>query len=203
LAFFSGGYFAPARAGAGIGAWVLVAVAAIAQRPSARDGGLARWLAVGGLAGLTAWTALSMLWAPIAGDAYAAVQIAMLYLGMLVAALLLLRPAGVQPWVEPALAAGAVIVVGYGVSERLVPGLLHFARSVSAQGRLQQPLTYWNAMGELAALGFVLCAAVAGNGQRACWPASPRHRPPASPRCRAGWGCGSARVPSPSLCWWS
>ena len=169
LAFFSGGYFAPARAAAGIGAWALVAVAAIAQRPSARDGGLAVWLAVGGLAGLTAWTALSMLWAPIAGDAYAAVQIAMLYLGALVAAVLLLRAAGAQPWVEPALAAGAVIVVGYGVSERLVPGLLHFARSVSAQGRLQQPLTYWNAMGELAALGFVLCAAVAGNGQRPAW----------------------------------
>ena len=49
--------------------------------------------------------------------------------------------------VEPALAAGTVVVIGYGLSARLLPGLLHFARSVSAQGRLEQPLTYWNAMG--------------------------------------------------------
>jgi O-antigen ligase len=57
-------------------------------------------------------------------------------------------------------------VIGYGLSERLVPGLLHFASSVSAQGRLEQPLTYWNAMGEVAALGFVLCCALAGDASR-------------------------------------
>ena len=50
--------------------------------------------------------------------------------------------------VEPALAAGALIVIGYGISERLLPGLLRFQRSASAEGRLEQPLTYWNAMGE-------------------------------------------------------
>jgi O-antigen ligase len=71
--------------------------------------------------------------------------------------------------VEPILAAGTVIVVGYGLSERLLPGVLHFTRSISAQGRLQQPLTYWNAMGELAAVGFVLCAGVAGNVDRPAW----------------------------------
>ena len=68
--------------------------------------------------------------------------------------------------VEPVLAAGVVVVIGYGLSERLLPGLLHFSRSVSAQGRLEQPLTYWNAMGELAALGFVLCARISGDANR-------------------------------------
>ena len=67
------------------------------------------------------------------------------------------------------LAAGALIVIGYGLSERLLPGLLHFSRSASAQGRLEQPLTYWNAMGELAALGFVLSARIAGDAGRAIW----------------------------------
>jgi O-antigen ligase len=66
----------------------------------------------------------------------------------------------------PALAAGALIVIGYGISERLLPGLLHFQRSVSAQGRLEQPLTYWNAMGEVAALGITLCVAIAGDASR-------------------------------------
>ena len=71
--------------------------------------------------------------------------------------------------VEPLLAAGVLIVVGYGLSERLLPGLLHFSRSVSAEGRLEQPLTYWNAMGETAALGFVLCARLAGDESRRAW----------------------------------
>ena len=31
-------------------------------------------------------------------------------------------------------------MIGYGISERLLPGVLHFARSVSAEGRLEQPL---------------------------------------------------------------
>jgi hypothetical protein len=68
--------------------------------------------------------------------------------------------------VEPALAAGTLIVIGYGISERLLPGVLHFTRSVSARGRLEQPFTYWNATGELAALGLVLCARLAGNRDR-------------------------------------
>ncbi|HLY49141.1 MAG TPA: O-antigen ligase family protein [Solirubrobacteraceae bacterium] len=79
---------------------------------------------------------------------------------------MLLRGPVAQRAVEPALAGGALIVIAYGVSERLLPGILHFARSVSAQGRLEQPLTYWNAMGELAALGFVLSARVAGDVAR-------------------------------------
>jgi hypothetical protein len=183
LAFCSGGYFAPARAGAGIGAWALVAVTALVRRPPAATGSPPRTgpsgalsvrhaapgLVIGGLGGLAAWTMLSMLWAPVAGGAYGAAQLVVLYLGALIAATLLLGAPAVRRWVEPALGAGAVIVIGYGVSERLLPGVLHFARSVSAQGRLQQPLTYWNAMGELAALGFVLCAGVAGNPGRPAW----------------------------------
>lgn len=168
LSFFSGGYFDEARACAGLGAWLLVVVGLVASGrglPRDRD---AR-LALGGLALLAAWTLLSMLWAPIVGDAYHAGQIVVLYLGALLAAVLLLGDAGVRRWVEPALAAGAVVVIGYGLSERLLPGVLHFTHSVSAQGRLEQPLTYWNAMGELAALGFVLSARIAGDATRPVW----------------------------------
>ena len=39
-------------------------------------------------------------------------------------------------------------------------------RSMSAGGRLEQPLGYWNAMGALAAIGLVLCAGVAGDPDR-------------------------------------
>jgi hypothetical protein len=165
LAFFSGGYFDASRAWAGLASWALV-VAALALEPRVHLRTCPAWLAIGGLAAFGAWTLLSILWAPIAGSAYHAGQIVFLYAGGLVAAALLLQEAAGQRLVEPALAGGALIVIGYGISERLLPGLLHFARSVSAQGRLEQPLTYWNAMGELAALGFVLSARVAGDEER-------------------------------------
>jgi O-antigen ligase/polysaccharide polymerase Wzy-like membrane protein len=165
LAFFSGGYFTEPRVWAGLAAWVLVVVAvAVSPRPVPRD--RAGRLAIGGLLALALWTLASTAWAPIAGSAYDAGQLGLVYAGGLIAAAALLRPAALQRAVEPGLAAGAVIVVGYGLAGRLVPGILHYARSISAQGRLEQPLTYWNAMGELAALGFVLCARLAGDAAR-------------------------------------
>src|SRR5947207_2530024 len=64
------------------------------------------------------------------------------------------------------LAAGPVGVIGYGLSGRLAPGVVTLHRSASAGGRLEQPLTYWNATGSLAAIGFVLCARLAGEPSR-------------------------------------
>ena len=165
LAFFTGGYFAGPREWAGLTVWALVAVALLAD-PQSTPKGRSAWLAIGGLAAFAAWTLLSMTWAPVVGNAYHAGQIAMLYLGALLASSLLLRSEGARRAVEPALAAGALIVIGYGLSERLLPGLLHFSRSHVALGRLEQPLTYWNAMGVLAAIGFVLAARLAGDERR-------------------------------------
>ena len=85
LAFFSGGYFDGPRAWAGLGAWLLVAVAALAGAgsiPRRR----AAWAVIGGLAVLAAWSLASITWAPLAGNAYHYGQIEMLYLGALIAA---------------------------------------------------------------------------------------------------------------------
>lgn len=150
LAFFSGGYFDVPRAWAGLIVWLLVVAGLlVGQVPRGRPA----WLAFGGLAALAGWTLLSLLWAPLRGPAWDEAQIALLYLGALAAAALL-RPR----WVTEALLLGAVVVIGYGASERLLPGVLDFAQSVTAQGRLEQPLTYWNAMGLVAATGLVLSA---------------------------------------------
>jgi len=165
LAFFAGGYFDSPRAVAGLVAWALVA-AAVLLEPGSWPRTRTTWMALGGLALFAAWTLLSITWAPIAGDAYHAGQIVMLYLGTLLAATMLLRSPSAQRLAEPALVAGILVVIGYGLAGRMLPGLLHYARSVTAEGRLEQPLTYWNAMGELAALGFVLAARVAGDCTR-------------------------------------
>jgi O-antigen ligase len=166
LAFFHGGYGADARVAGGVVAWLLVAVAAIAApRPLPRD--RPALLAVTGLAALLALTLLSLAWAPLAAVAYADAQRIALYLGALLAGLALFRAAPGPRVVVPALAAGAVVVVLVGLSERLAPWLVELERSASAGGRLSAPLGYWNAMGAMAAMGLALCAALAGDPDRA------------------------------------
>jgi O-Antigen ligase len=165
LAFFSGGFFDVPRTVAGAVAWVVVALAALLGLgilPRSRAGRVA----VAGLALYCAWVGLSLLWAPLAGEAYHDLQRVVLYLGVVLAGVALLRDRRAARAAEPALAGGALVVVGYGLSERLLPGLVHLQRSVSAGGRLDQPLTYWNAMGFVAALGLVLCARLAGDRTR-------------------------------------
>src|SRR3954454_15724857 len=123
LAFFKGGYFEGARDAALIGVGILLALTALVLPrrwllPRSRHAGLA----LAGLAGLTAWTALSTRWAPLDDAAWATFERAALYLSALVTVTALLRrPSGAARLVEPVLAAGALIVVGYGLLGRLVP----------------------------------------------------------------------------------
>ena len=165
LAFFSGGFFDRPRLIAGIAAWVLVVVAAVlSPQPVPRS--TAGRLALAGLFVLTAWTALSLIWAPLGGLAQDDLQRLLLYLGFFTAALALLRGPVTRRWLEPGVAGGALIVIGYGLAERLLPGLFEFDRSETASGRLEQPLTYWNAEGAIAAVGLLLAVRVAGDPQR-------------------------------------
>lgn len=168
IAFFTGGYRDTPRAWAGVVAWALVAVG-LAAVPDALPRTRGARLGCGGLLALAGWTLLSATWAPVAGSAWHAGQLAMLYAGGLLAATTLLRDERARRLGEPAVAGGTLVVIGYGLSERLLPGLLQFERSRSAFGRLEQPLTYWNAMGLLAALGVVLCARLAGDERRPPW----------------------------------
>lgn len=168
VAFRKGGYFDAERLAAGVGAWLLVALAAalaLDVLPRRRAGRVA----LAGLALLAGWTAVSFAWAPLAGAATDALQRLVLYAGVLLAAAALLRGPFARRVAEPALAAGALTVVGYGLSERLLPGLLEFERTFGALGRLEQPLTYWNGMGAVAAIGAVLAARLAGDHTRPAW----------------------------------
>jgi hypothetical protein len=154
LAFSRGGYFDAARIRAGIAACALAAVAALVAdgvAPATRAGRIA----LAAMAALTAWTALSLTWAPMGGPALDDVERLVLYLAALVAAAALLKTG----WTEPALLAGIVAAAAYGLSERLLPGVVALTRSAAAGERLAQPLTYWNAQGALAAMGLVLAAA--------------------------------------------
>jgi O-Antigen ligase len=168
LAFFSGGFFTEPRLIAAIAAWVGVLVLTLVS-PAPLPRSAPGWMALGGLALLVGWTALSITWAPLRGPASEDVERLLLYLAALIVALGVARVRWVADLVEPALAAGIAIVIGYGLSGRLLPGLIHLAHSSHAGGRLEQPITYWNAEGALAALGFVLCARLAGDSNRPPW----------------------------------
>jgi hypothetical protein len=165
IAFFSGGFFDRPRLVAGIVAWALVVVAAVFA-PHPLPTSTAGRLALAGLFGLTAWTALSLIWAPLGGRAQDDLQRLLLYLAFFTAALALLRGSVVRRWLEPAVVLGSLTVVGYGLAERLLPGLIEFDRSRTATGRLEQPLTYWNAEGAVAAVGLLLAVRIAGDPAR-------------------------------------
>jgi hypothetical protein len=165
LAFFKGGYFDGPRLVAAAVAWLLVLVVAVLGTQPLPSSWAGR-AALGGLALIACWSGISLAWAPLGGAAIDNVTRLLLYLGVVVAAAGLLRDRLVARALEPALAAGAVVVIGYGLLGRLLPGWLDLPHSSRASGRLEQPITYWNAEGALAAMGLVLAARLAGDRSR-------------------------------------
>src|SRR5215218_1153254 len=123
LAFQKGGYFDGPRLWAGVAAWALVAAVAIGIRdplPRAAPGRLV----LGGIAALTALTGLSLLWAPLGGQAGDDLSRLLLYLAVTLAAVPLLRPPEARRAVEPVVLATTTAAALYGLSERLLPSLI-------------------------------------------------------------------------------
>jgi hypothetical protein len=165
LAFRSGGFFDQARLWALLAATAVLALTAIATpKPLPRAG--AGRLALAGLWALAAWTAASIGWAPLRGPAFHDFQRLLLYGLSFTSAVALLRRRDAARLVEPVAAAGIVVVIAYGLAGRLLPGIVHETHGAGAGGRLDQPLTYWNAVGALGAIGLVLCTRLAGDGTR-------------------------------------
>jgi len=166
LAFFSGAFFEGARLIAAICAWALLALAALAVPGLPLPGAKHARAALVALAGLAAWTWIAASWSSSPAGADQELELALLYLPALAAGAIAWSDRRAARMVEPALAAGALIVIGYGLSGRLLPGVVHLHATARAGGRLEQPMTYWNATGALAAIGLVLCARLAGDVTR-------------------------------------
>ncbi|UUY02772.1 acyltransferase [Svornostia abyssi] len=164
IAFASGGFFDTARLVAAVIVWSAVGVVAVAgSRPWPTD--LPARAAIAALALLVAWTGIALDWAPVAESAVDDVQRGLLYLGVLVLSVATLGGAA-RRYVLPVHALGAIVVVGYGLVGRLAPWLIDVTQTASSAGRLEQPLTYWNAMGLLAAMGLTACVSLAGDPTR-------------------------------------
>jgi O-Antigen ligase len=169
LAFFSGGYFAGERLqiglAAGIVVWLLVAALAfLSPRPlPASSPGR---LCLAGLAGLAAWTAVSLAWTPTLDPGLGDSERAFLYLGFLIAAAAVLRERPRARLLEPVLAGGVALVCAYALATRLLPTLVPSNPGLTAGTRLDQPLTYWNSLGALFAIGIALCLRLASDAGR-------------------------------------
>lgn len=169
LAFFSGGYFSVIHGQVGVLvaalAWVLVAVVLVLE-PRPLPPSRAGRAALVALAGLTAWTALSLLWAPLLDPGLADVERTALYLAAFLLGAAVLRGPDLARAIEPALLAGIAIVCGYALASRLLPGIVESAAGHRAGSRLDQPLTYWNALGALASMGLMLALHTGSDARR-------------------------------------
>jgi O-antigen ligase len=165
LAFFSGGFFAESRLWAALVVWAALAGLALAV-PEPLPRSRPALACLGGLAGLTAWVALSISWAPVKDPALGDAERLALYLGFLLCAAAVLRGRALARALEPALAGGALVVAAYALATRLLPGLVPSHHGVRAGTRLDQPLTYWNGLGALMAIGLVLALRLASDTQR-------------------------------------
>ncbi len=106
------------------------------------------------LAGLTAWTALSALWAPSAGLAVEGAQLDLLYLAG-ATAFLVVAPRRVQAMATGVLAA-AVVVSAWALAERLFPDLVGSYDPAAGGYLLAGPIGYSNALGLLMAMAAIV-----------------------------------------------
>ena len=139
---------------------------------------------------------LSIAWAPLSGAALDDAQRTLLYLGALIAAAAFLVPGRPVRALEPALAAGALLTVCYGLSERLLPWLVELDRSESAAAGSSSRSPTGTRWVWLAAIGLILAAQA---GRRRL---QPSRRSAAARRRQARRSGPASTSPSRAARWW-
>jgi hypothetical protein len=153
--FNAGGYFPATPAILAIVLAQILLVRIIQARHPFEGLTLSTLVALGALAAYAAMTLLSTLWSHASGRALIEFDRAWMYL------LVLLLLGSVRPstqnlrWLVRGLLLGASVVCLAGLISRVLPNVWPTAPDVSNQ-RLSYPVTYWNTLGLLAALGIVL-----------------------------------------------
>lgn len=155
LSFSGGGFFAGTTAVA-----VLVTLAAMLLRVTLAEQpfeGVSPPLAVAGVAlGLfTVWTLVSFAWSDADARALLEFDRALLYLLVLILAGSVLRTSERVRWMVRGIAVGTFVVCSVALVTRVLPEVWPIESNV-ANERLSYPITYWNALGLLAALGAVM-----------------------------------------------
>ena len=161
VAFASGGYFPTAWTWSALIALVFLA-AVLGLGVAVRPAGLAL-VSLGGLAAFGAWTWLAIVWsADPAATVLEGLRVLM-YVAVLAGLLLVVRRATV-PLLLAATLTAIFLASGYGLLTRLFPERLGVFDPVAAY-RLEEPLTYWNALGVFAVMGALLALGFAARAQ--------------------------------------
>lgn len=156
LSFNSGGFFPDATGFAVVGiSLVLVVRITLAERPFAGISGPVL-VAGGALTLLATWTLLSALWSGSPARALLEFDRTLLYLLVLVTMATLPVTGARLEWALRAFAAAVTLVCLAGLTSRLLPDVLATEPSALVE-RLSYPVSYWNALGLLAAAGAVAC----------------------------------------------
>jgi hypothetical protein len=155
LAFNAGGFFPET-----VAVVTLVLLLALAARILTADrpfAGLSPGLAIaaGALALFTLWTLLSAAWSDSDWRALTEFDRSLLYLVALLLFGSVPRDARRTRWMVRGVCAGILGVCVIALITRLLPNLWRVDPGMS--DRLSYPVTYWNCLGLLAALGLILC----------------------------------------------
>lgn len=157
LGLEGGGYDALVHDQVGIAVlWGVLALVLAGALPRARPTPLA-WTALGLLATLTLWTALSLVWTESTERTAADVARLAGYLGVFALALFASGPRALRQIVG-AVGAGAAVVALAGLLSRLHPAWFPDATQTAAllstgEERLSYPIDYWNGMAAMVAIG--------------------------------------------------
>jgi hypothetical protein len=157
LAAAQGGYFPPSWGWAAT-AFAWTAAIALLVR-SELDWGLLDVALVLALAGLTAWTTLSLLWGDAAGPTVLEIERSLVYVSG-VAAVLVVGRRRTTPAVLAGLLAAITVLCTYALATRLFPARLGVFDPIAIY-RLSEPIGYWNGLGIFASIGTVLAVAFA------------------------------------------
>jgi O-antigen ligase/polysaccharide polymerase Wzy-like membrane protein len=114
------------------------------------------------LTGYAGWTLASQLWSDTQDRALIEFDRALLYLALFVLFGLLPRPKWRMPWITRGLAAAIAFVCTCALITRALPHVWPTDPGF-ADNRLSFPLTYWNSLGILAAIGAVLLLGILAN----------------------------------------
>ena len=165
LAFNAGGFFAggPATAATALGLALVLRIV-LADQPIA---GIGPWLgtAIVALGLFAVWTLASAWWSEAPARAMIDFDRVLLYWMGLVLFGSLPRDRQMILWAVRAFAVAVVGIALAGLVTRLLPDLWSAAATVQNH-RLSYPLTYWNALGILVAVGIVICVHLASGPDR-------------------------------------
>jgi hypothetical protein len=154
MGFNAGGYFPAAHAVVAIVIAQILLVRIVRSRDPFAGLAPATLVAIGALGLYAALTLASALWSHSSGRALIEFDRACLYLLALILFGTVRASASNLRWLIRGLTLGASIVCLAGLISRVAPDVWHTAPDV-ANERLSYPVTYWNALGLLAALGVV------------------------------------------------